>query len=331
MGGCMNQNQTPKISIIVPAYNVQDLLERCINSLIQQEYTDFEIVIIDDGSTDRTGSIADYYKQLDNRVIVLHQENKGLIEVRNTGIKVASGEFIGFVDGDDSVSADMFKRLIENAIKYKADISICGIRYLFETGEPIDHWGTGETSILNRDEALKELIIGQRIEPSLCNKVYRKELLVNSCIDNKIVNNEDLIRNFVVFNRAERVAFEDFCGYMYYRRRESMSNNLDKVKIAEDIIAAQEVLIKNCEKSTYNMCMQSYILHAISIINKLIWTESKDASSLCERCRDIIKENKDYLKGIAFVQRIEGYIILVSLQRYKKTYKLLKRFDKRRI
>ena len=112
-----------KISIIVPAYNVAKWLPRCLNSLIRQSYKELEIIVINDGSTDETGNIIDEFAKKDERIIAIHQENKGLIAVREKGISIASGMYIGFVDGDDSVLPEMYERLIHNAIRYNASIS----------------------------------------------------------------------------------------------------------------------------------------------------------------------------------------------------------------
>ncbi len=112
-----------KVSVIVAAYNIQDYIVKCLDSIANQTYKNLEVIVIDDGSSDNTGKLADEFAENDNRFIVIHKENGGVSSARNRGIDVASGDFIGFVDGDDTIEVDMYEMLVNNAIKYNADIS----------------------------------------------------------------------------------------------------------------------------------------------------------------------------------------------------------------
>lgn len=327
----MDIDNYPLISIIVPAYNAGKHLNRCVDSLISQNYKNLEIIIIDDGSTDNTAEIVDSYVQADRRVRGVHQENKGLVAVRNLGIELASGEYIGFVDSDDSVSVDMYERLLINAKEYDAEISGCGIRFLFDHGLPIDHWGTGRITFLNQKEALEALLLGNWMEPSLCNKIYRKDIIIDSCMNLRIVNNEDLLRSFVVFSRAKKVINEDFCGYFYFRHANSMSNNADKANIVKDILDAQELILSECSKEIEDIALRSYFLHAISIINKLAGYHDKKSEALCIKCKKIIFKNIRQIVNLTFLQKSEVVLILLSINLYKRVYLFMKKYDKRRI
>ena len=106
-----------KISVIVPVYNVENYLRRCVDSIINQTYKNLEIILVDDGSPDNCPVICDEYAQKDSRIKVIHKENGGLSSARNCGMDMATGEYIGFVDGDDWIESDMYKFLIENAEK----------------------------------------------------------------------------------------------------------------------------------------------------------------------------------------------------------------------
>ena len=211
-----------KISVIIPAYNVVEWLERCLDSVLSQTYTNLEVLLIDDGSTDGTAVIVDDYAQKDGRIVAVHQKNAGLVAVREKGITLATGEYVSFVDGDDVIEPDFLARLLANAINYDADISHCGMKYCFYDGRVKLHYGTGEVIAFDNTSGVRELLQGQKIEPSLCNKLYRREILENSCLDTSVTNNEDLLRNFILFGRANKSVFEDFCGYQYWRRVESM-------------------------------------------------------------------------------------------------------------
>ena len=110
------------ISIVIPVYNVEKYLKQCLDSIINQTYTNLEIILVDDGSTDNSGTICDYYSKIDKRIRVIHKKNEGQSIARNIGIKVSNGKYIGFLDSDDWVEQDMYRFLIENIEKYNADI-----------------------------------------------------------------------------------------------------------------------------------------------------------------------------------------------------------------
>lgn len=127
----------PKISIIVPVYNVEKYLEKCVRSILAQTFTDFELILVDDGSPDSSGAMCDQFAEQDQRVKVIHKENGGLSDARNAGIEIATGEYLGFVDSDDYIADDMYELLYTNIVKEDADLSICGIYDVYEGKEPI--------------------------------------------------------------------------------------------------------------------------------------------------------------------------------------------------
>ena len=123
----------PRISIVVPVYNVEEYLEECIESIIKQSYPNIQIILVDDGSTDSSGLICDKYAQNDSRIEVIHQNNAGVVEARKAGLKRTIGEYVGFVDGDDYIDENMYERLLEYALQENVDIVHTG--YWYETGK----------------------------------------------------------------------------------------------------------------------------------------------------------------------------------------------------
>lgn len=132
-----------KLSIIVPVYKVEKYIRRCLDSIINQTFTDFELILVDDGSPDTSGEICEGYAKKDERIRVIHQENKGLSGARNTGVEVSKGEYIGFVDSDDWIELEMYEKLITAAEKYGADIVKCGLDYTDGNCHDRDNYGTG--------------------------------------------------------------------------------------------------------------------------------------------------------------------------------------------
>lgn len=166
----------PIISIIVPIYNVEEYLPRCINSILAQSLSDLELILVDDGSTDGCPEICDRYAQKDRRIIVIHQENRGQAAARNAGLDIASGSFIGFVDGDDWIHKDMYQDMIDRAIKYNADMIVCGIENLDQNGNKLENWQQINSEIIcTKEDILRSFypFYFNNIKGSVCNKVFR--------------------------------------------------------------------------------------------------------------------------------------------------------------
>lgn len=314
-----------KISVIIPAYNVAQWLPRCIESVLSQTYQNLEILIIDDGSTDESGMIADSYGQKDARIVVTHQKNAGLVAVREKGIALATGEYVSFVDGDDMIEPEFLEKLLDNALKYNADISHCGMKYCFYDGRVKLHYGTGEIIQYDNLTGLNELFRGQKIEPSLCNKLYRRELLTDSCLDGSVMNNEDLLRNFVLFSRANKSVFEDFCGYQYWRRAESMSNNGFRTKVCRDILRARFLILENSNEQTKPAAKQSYLNALIFCYNSAIGASADEAKEMRVHCKDELKRLKHDLTALPRSLFIRAVAILNFAFVYHPLYKLHER------
>lgn len=216
-----------KISIIVPAYNIGAYVGRCLESLLDQTYPNIEVIAIDDGSQDDTGDLLERYAEKYPQIIVIHQKNSGVTAARFAGIERATGDYIGFVDGDDTVDSDMFEMLLTDADRYGADIAHCGYQMEFPDGRIYRFYGTGEVAEQDRDQGLLDLLEGRRVEPGLCNKLYRssllKTLLQDLRMDRAIRINEDLLMNFLLFSQASHSVFRDVCKYHYTMRKGSAS------------------------------------------------------------------------------------------------------------
>ncbi len=299
-----------KISVIIPAYNVAPWLPRCIESIQAQTYSHLEILLIDDGSTDGSGNIIDEYAQKDARIVAVHQENAGLVAAREKGISLATGTYVSFVDGDDMIEPDFLERLLANALKYNADISHCGMKYCFYDGRVKLHYGTGEIVEYDNLAGVRELLRGSKIEPSLCNKLYRRELLPDSCLDPSVMNNEDLLRNFVLFSRANKTVFEDFCGYQYWRRDGSMSARGFRARVCRDLIRARTVVLEHASSDIQSAAMHSYLHVLISCYNSAITTKTDEAAEIRKSCTEGLRRLKDSLSLLPTGLRLRAAAIL---------------------
>lgn len=261
----------PLLSVIIPAYNVEHYLENCLNSVLNQSYSNIEILLVDDGSTDNTGKIADHYQEVySDRLKAIHTENRGVTMARFEGFNASSGEWIGFTDSDDEIEPDMYERLIDNAVKYDVEISHCGHKTIVNGGERIhEFYNTGRLEIQNKREGMKSLLNGQ-FEPSLWTKLYRRDLL-SRVVQDKVINtsikyNEDILMNYYLFKLAERTVLEDFCGYHYLARDDSATRKefqkekvLDPVKVRRQILDDASKEFKDIAERNYlTACMNAY-------------------------------------------------------------------------
>ncbi len=261
------KNET--ISIIVPVYNIAPYLPRCLDSILAQTYPDLEILAVDDGSTDESGTILDAYAAKDSRIRVIHQENSGVTKARFAGLRAAAGEWIGFVDGDDFIEPDMFERLLRNACQYDADISHCGYQMVFPNRTDCYH----NTGLLLRQDTLsglKDLLHGSRVEPGLCNKLYHRRvfqgLLRSGVEDLGIRINEDLLMNFYLFREARQAVYEDFCPYHYIVRKGSAANTRSRACHVTDPIQVGRILCRETgdQPELYPLALRLYVRRLIS-------------------------------------------------------------------
>lgn len=238
------------ISVIVPVYNLEDYIERTVKSICKQTYSDLEIILVDDGSTDKSCDILEKLKKLDSRIYVLHRPNGGVTAARLAGVESAHGDWIGFVDGDDYIEPKMYEHLLQNAINYNADIAHCGYQMVFP--DRVDfYYNSGRIVIQDKHKGMKDLLEGKYVEPGLCNKLFARNLLNNLLASKKmdlsIKNNEDLLMNFYLFCQAERSVYEDFCPYHYMVRKNSASTAIVNENKLMDPLKVQETIYREVE------------------------------------------------------------------------------------
>lgn len=302
-----------KITVLVPAYNVALWIGKTLDSILFQTYKNLEVIVVDDGSTDETGAIIDAYAARDPRVVPIHQPNGGLVAARETGIANATGDYVTFVDGDDTIEPYMYERLMANALKYDADISHCGMCFIFPDGHREDHYGTGVTQVHDNIEGLKELFTGEQVEPSLCNKLYAAHLVKDSCLDLSVRNNEDILRNFTLFSRARRSVFEDFCGYRYYQRPGSMSQNGAKLlENTEHIFKARRLILDNSTEQIRPYAMRLWLSTYVNFLNQNYQSKDPKVRTFYAHCRQVLKQERRNIPHLIQRQQIAAYLLLYA-------------------
>ena len=286
------------ISIIIPVFNLENELPRCLDSILTQSYQNIEVVVVDDGSSDGSADVMRRYSEKDSRIKPVFQENGGVTSARLHGVREASGQWIGFVDGDDKIESDMYERLLRNSAEYHADISHCGYQMCFDDGRIHYFHNTGLLVQQDKITALKELLSGSRIEPGLCNKLFHKtlfhSLLHGEAMPLDIKINEDLLMNYRLFSETERTVFEDWCPYHYIVRGASASRaklNLHKIY---DPIRVKEIIRRDAPAELRDAAQQAYINTGINVCHSLM-IEGAECRADLRRVRDMMaRETADF-------------------------------------
>lgn len=263
--------ENPLISVIVPAYNIAPYLDKSIASICAQSYGNLEIVIVDDGSSDDTLSVARGLAEQDRRIRVIAKENGGVTSARLRGAVEAAGEWIGFMDGDDYIEPQMYERLLANAQKYDADISHCGYQMVFPKGHVDYYYNTGRLLQQDRKAGLMALLEGSYIEPCLCSKLFHRSLfhhlLRNGTMDTTIRNTEDLLMNYYLFREAKQSVYEDICPYHYVLRASSAATTVYSSHKLKDPMKVTRILLHETNGEAAEIqaiAQQKYVRQLIS-------------------------------------------------------------------
>lgn len=284
------------LSIIVPVYRVEKYLHKCIDSILDQTFKDFELILIDDGSPDECGKICDEYAHRDPRVRVIHQENKGLSAARNAGIDIAKGQFIAFVDSDDWVEANIYEVLIENIVKSNTDIAVCGIRNFFESNPYKEDKRSEQirNMVLLKDQCFEMVFCKDDcISVAAWNKVYKKEIFD----DLRYPKGQIYEDNFLildVLSKCDHAFVTTAKLYNYRRHAESITGGRYREEEMDRIIASQKNY--NIFKERYPQYLEyaeAYLYkNCFSILGKMILDMDKvdpnDMSNVINRLNDNI-------------------------------------------
>lgn len=218
-----------KISVIVPIYNVEKFLKKCIDSIINQTYKNIEIILVDDGSTDGSGKICDDAKEKHKNVVVIHKKNGGLSSARNAGIDASTGDYLSFIDSDDFIDLEMYEVMIESIERTGKDIASCGrIVDIYGTHSNIEFCLNKEL-IYNKKDAIKQILNFNDIDVSACDKIYKKKLFKNIRYPEGKIS-EDAAVIFELVNSSNGIVHVGKPFYHYVFRKKSISKSCYSVK-----------------------------------------------------------------------------------------------------
>ncbi len=259
------KKETVTISVIVPVYNVEAYLERCVDSILAQTVKELEIILVDDGSTDNSGQICDAYASRQERILVCHKENGGLTSAWKAGLSLASGAYTGFVDSDDWIEPDMYERMLELAQREQADMTVCGLVFDFE--DPRIPKRKEISNFLQEVYAREDVeslfstllsdgrFFGRTLQPARVTKLFRTELLranVKYC-DDRVSLGEDLQLTFPVFLDTEKLCVvQNFYPYHYWINHQSITGKYDSGYMDKVRLLTKRLLAISQDKDVYD-------------------------------------------------------------------------------
>lgn len=248
------------VSIIIPVYNVEKYLDKCVSSVIDQTYTNLEIILVDDGSTDSSGKLCNKWSKCDKRIKVYHKKNGGLSDARNVGIENATGNYICFIDSDDAVSNFYIETLYNNLVKYNCEISICSYSFVGEENIELSSKEREYARVYSNEKALKNMLYQKKINNSAWGKLFDIKLFKNVRYPvGKIY--EDVSTIYKTFLKSNRICVSS-CKYYFYTKREGSISSTWSNKTLDiiDNVKDMENDLKKYEK--YNNACNSRVLNA---------------------------------------------------------------------
>ncbi len=308
------------ISVIVPIYNVEKYIKKCVDSIIKQTYKNIEIILVDDGSPDECGKICDEYSIKDSRIIVVHKANGGLSDARNVGIDKANGKYICFIDSDDYID-DNYIELLYNAIKENnVEISQCGIKKITEDEVFIENIGYKENNVKNSKQMLKDLYITNWENIVVWNKMYLRELF-NDIRFPKGKIHEDEYTTYKILYKVNNVAIINDFLYNYRQNEKSIMGktfNIKRLDILEGLKQRIEFFKESNEEELYELSIALYLqkIRECYINLKKYMNESKNIEKKLLNEYYLYSKNIFKYKKIKIKSKIKTIIFWISPKLY---------------
>lgn len=232
-------NELPLISVIIPVYRVEKYLEKCIRSIVEQTYSNLDIILVDDGSPDNCGAICDAWAEKDSRIRVIHKENGGAGLARNVGLDAAAGSLIAFVDSDDYIAPNMYAQLYEQ-IEAGADVAECDFASAAGDDMVFQPWN-GTAQMFSMEEAMRFHIYDIKFRQLIWNKLYRKEVIADIRFPEGTMIDDEFF-TYRVLGNANRLTHCDGVGYAYRQQENSIMHRKFSVRRLDAIYAKKQRL-----------------------------------------------------------------------------------------
>jgi glycosyltransferase involved in cell wall biosynthesis len=332
----MRENKATSIlvSIIVPIYDVEKYISKCVDSILKQTYKDLEIILVDDGSRDNCPKICDEYASNDNRIQVIHKKNGGLSDARNAGLNKANGKYVAFIDSDDYIHEQYIELLMDSMLRDNADIAVCGFEKVYSY-VPLGRdqsYKTLEinTKTLTNIDAIKDIFSSDtHLYVMTWNKLYATNLFKNNNIMFPIDKiHEDNFTTYKLFYYSTLITFIDLPLYYYYQRNDSIIGRDFDYRRLDSLEAIEDIKVFFSDKNLkLNQEIEYYsILILISLINDLLsssYTDKQSLNILVESLEEAIEEAKNN-RLVKFRHRLMAKFIIINPAIYIKCIKLVR-------
>ncbi len=243
-------------SVIVPMYNVEKYAKECIESILNQTYTDFELILVDDGSTDNSGKIIDEYAQKDNRIVAIHKENSGVTSARKEALKNSSGQYIVPIDGDDWIDTNYLETFANVINKHENISMICSnLCVLSPNGKKNIEMKFPNDTLLEKDDVEKIYFNLFSFAPTLCTKAIEKDIYTKyqMSVDDAVVMGEDGLVSFLVLLNSKRIYTLKYSGYYYRYNNNSLTKNVKKEFSTSGLLTSIKIYEEKLPLSLYNL------------------------------------------------------------------------------
>ncbi len=313
------------ISVIVPVYNVESCLGKCLDSILEQTYRDFELLLIDDGATDSSGDICERYAKTDERIKVFHKPNGGLSDARNYGIERASGDYLTFIDSDDYIIANYLEVLYKMATENNAEISAVSCEEVYDMDAPTAPVKCGKVNVIDAEETMRRMLIRSPFGVSAWAKLYKRELFAELRYPVGRLY-EDMLTTPYVVAKCSKIAYTDTKMYMYYQRSGSITNKPVSERDLQAFSGLEQIagfMDKNYP-SVHEAMESRYIDDTLNLIfHRAVWQDDylKYANEIRKRDRD------KWAKGlknpyVSKGRKIQLLMLLISPKLYRIVYRL---------
>lgn len=304
-------NKDILISVVVPVYNCENYLEECIKSILSQSFKSFELILINDGSTDSSLEICKKISKLDNRILIVNQNNIGVSKTRKKGIELSKGRYICFIDSDDYIEKDYLKVLYQNIQDKNLDIVCCNSKNIGETSiKPINI--KKDEIILDKKRIYNDYFLKYRYTCTLWGKLFKREI-INDIEFPKMRYAEDTYLMLKIFNTINAIKIIKYDGYNYRIQSESASSTINEYLKLIDVLKRDELAYQICKKYDYNLINLSLIRYIDDLYGLVVSYFCVKNLEEKKKIYENISNYYKFIKEYANVNKIKLFIIKVFL------------------
>ncbi|ELZ4694137.1 glycosyltransferase family 2 protein, partial [Enterococcus faecalis] len=313
---------------IVPVYNVEKYLKKCVNSILRQTYNDFELILINDGSTDKSGEVCEDLKKLDPRIKVINKENGGLSSARNTGIDIAKGNYLTFIDSDDYIDTNMLEVLHKNMIQEEADLSIVGVTSVYSDQKP--EITPSKKYVVNQKEATEMILIGKQASVYAVAKLYKRNIFTDLRYPVGKAH-EDVYVIMDVLKQCKKVVIDTASYYFYVHREGSITASKFNMRDLESIDSweqawhtIQDIMPEYSDLAFKRVCAANFY-----VLDKMMKSDSEsEYPEITKRIIGFLKENQTFIYANPYFTK-NRKLSLTFLRIHPMLYKVFPKMQQR--